>query len=289
MARSGPFPWEAAMVCRRRLALLGALVGVVFTATPLAMPRDSTHDQVAPDFDIRERRIQAESARAAQAARELRVSHPEAIVEFDAHRGTRIIHGHLSGLSGRTDGQPPDVARSFLASGGAELIDLAPEDLQTLRAKAATFNRSTRLWQVEFDQIVDGMPVFDGAVIVDLTSDGRVVRLVSGAVTPRGRLRGGIVDAEEAVRLAAGNVRGELDTFRPTVLARNPGPEQRTRIARGPFRGEPVASLVYFPLDGQLRSAWQVLVQPDEAPEPYTIVVDARSGRILLRRNGYRE
>jgi hypothetical protein len=56
-------------------------------------------------------------------------------------------------------------------------------------------------------------------------------------------------------------------------------------MAAGPLRCGPIASLVYFLMDGQLRSAWHVVVEPEGVPAPYDILVDARTGRILFRQN----
>jgi hypothetical protein len=131
---------------------------------------------------------------------------------------------------------------------------------------------------VRFDRTVDGIPVFDA-------SDVSGAEIGDGVRATPAYLRGGIVGAEEAVRLASGNVRASLDAFRPVVVRREPGPELRTTMAAGPLRCEPIASLVYFPMDGQLRSAWHVVVEPDGVPAPYDILVDARTGRILFRQN----
>jgi hypothetical protein len=159
---------------------------------------------------------------------------------------------------------------------------IAPDfDIREQRPTPTTVPRGTNgahVHRVRFDQTLEGIPVFDA---VD------VERAPSSDVDPPARayLRGGIVGAEEAVRLAAGNVRASLDAFRPVVVRRDPGPELRTTMAAGPLRCEPVASLVYFPMDGQLRSTWHVVVQPEGVPAPYDILVDARTGRILFRQN----
>ena len=275
------------MVTRRRLAPVCVAAAIVCLGDrPLAIHRPTIAARVAPDFDIRDRQgVASDSARAAQAARDLRARRPKAVIRFDGRKGVRVIHAASTGLNDPDRGPAIDVARRFLASADGALLDLDPEDVETLRVKEETSSPSTKLRQVYFDQSVDGIPVFDSAVAVHLAADGRVVRLESSAAPSRDRLRGGIVGPDEAVRLAAGNVRAELDAFHPTVIARDTGPDQRTRMARGPLACEPVASLVYFPLDGQLRSAWHVVVQPEGVPQPYDIVVDARTGRILLRRN----
>jgi hypothetical protein len=277
------------MIPRARLRS-SCIVAVVmcWTATPLAQQPAAPRPRVAPDFDIRERRTMTpESPRAAEAARELRTKRPGTIAQYDGRKGLRTFHAPRTGLSGPDRRKALDVARTFLSSTDSALLDLDPEDLETLQLRDATAE-SIKARLVYFDQSVDGVPVFDGVVALHVGADGRIIKVVSSVVSPRDRLRGGIVGAEEAVRLAAGNVRAELDAIRPVAIDRGSGPDQRTRMERGPLAGEPVASLVYFPMDGRLRSAWHVIVQPEGVPQPYDIIVDARTGRILFRRNSYR-
>jgi hypothetical protein len=160
---------------------------------------------------------------------------------------------------------------------------VAPDfDIREGRAAAPNVPQGTngaRVHRVRFDRTLDGIPVFDASEV-----SGTAIGDDGVQATPA-YLRGGIVGAEEAVRLAAGNVRASLDAFRPVVVRREPGPELRTTMAAGPLRCGPIASLVYFLMDGQLRSAWHVVVEPEGVPAPYDILVDARTGRILFRQN----
>jgi hypothetical protein len=273
------------MTTRFRLAP-ACVAAVILCQSPLpaeAQPRAAAM-RTAPDFDIRDRRtISPDSPRAAQAARDLRAQRPGAVVRYDGRTRVRTLQSP-SGLTGPDRRAPIEVAQNFLRSADSALLDLDPIDLDTLRPREEGDALAPKRRIISFDQFVEGIPVFDAAVAVHLAKDGRVVRVVSSAAPTRDRLRGGIVSAEEAVRLAAGNIRAELDSFRPTALERIDGPEQRTRMARGPFAVEPIASLGYFPMDGQLRSAWRVVVQPEGVAQPYAIIVDARTGRILHRR-----
>ncbi len=269
------------MITRARLSSSCVVAVVCLSATTSAMQAPAPSRP--PDFDIRDRRMQtADSARAAQAARELRSRRPNVVVRYDGRKGVRTFDAPGQGISGPDRRTGVEIAHAFLWSTDGALFDLDRDDLATLQPKHVFESSKGRV--VTFRQSVDGVPVFDAAVTVHVGPDGRIVRLVSSAVSVRHRLRGGIVDAAEAVRLAAGNVRAQLDTFRPLVVEREHGPEQRTRMARGPLAGEPVASMVYFPMDGRLRSAWHVVVQPEGAPHAYEIIVDAPTGRILLRR-----
>ena len=44
-------------------------------------------------------------------------------------------------------------------------------------------------------------------------------------------------------------------------------------------------SQVWFPIDGSVRLAWHVEIEPDGTPQFYDVVIDAQNGDLLLRRN----
>jgi subtilase family serine protease len=54
--------------------------------------------------------------------------------------------------------------------------------------------------------------------------------------------------------------------------------------AQGQARNQAPA-LVWFPIDGGLRLAWHVIVDPDAPDARYDVLIDAESGELLLRRN----
>jgi len=103
---------------------------------------------------------------------------------------------------------------------------VAPDfDIREGRAAAPNVPQGTngaRVHRVRFDRTLDGIPVFDASEV-----SGTAIGDDGVQATPA-YLRGGIVGAEEAVRLAAGNVRASLDAFRPVVVRREPGPDEQT-------------------------------------------------------------
>ena len=70
--------------------------------------------------------------------------------------------------------------------------------------------------------------------------------------------------------------------FSPTPVADASG---GARFARGQFRRDLLASLTWLPVDGALRLAWHVTVEPDSESELYDVLIDATTGEVLLRRN----
>ena len=125
------------------------------------------------------------------------------------------------------------------------------------------------------------MPVFDAVVSIHVDSTGEVVRVTSSAGRTDGRRRGATVTVAQAAVAAARNIRPELP-FEPTPVADASGV---ARFARGQFRRDLLASLTWLPVDGVLRLAWHVTVEPESESELYDVLIDATTGEVLLRRN----
>jgi subtilase family serine protease len=136
---------------------------------------------------------------------------------------------------------------------------------------------------VTFAQSFDGIPVFGGIVTMHIGPDGEVVRVTSSAARGTDRRVTAGLPADQAAMLAAADVSPEV----PFVPARVAGPAGSSAIkfARGRFRSDVSASLVWFPIDGGLRLAWHVEVEPDGEAQYYDLLIDAQTGELLLRRN----
>jgi extracellular elastinolytic metalloproteinase len=73
----------------------------------------------------------------------------------------------------------------------------------------------------------------------------------------------------------------QIDGYRPQPREVQRDAERRTIFEPGPFAAPPQAGLIWFPLDGALRLAWElVLTLPDLAGQ-YRIMVDAADGELL--------
>jgi hypothetical protein len=114
-----------------------------------------------------------------------------------------------------------------------------------------------------------------------IAQSGEVVRVTSSAARGEGCQRVPAVQAEDAATVAANDVSPE--TFFVPVRVGPTGGEA-ARFARGRFRRDVTASLVWFPMDGGLRLAWHVELEPEGLPQYYDVLVDAANGE-LLRRN----
>ncbi len=162
-------------------------------------------------------------------------------------------------------------------------LGLENGDLESLTVVRDYISGPTGLRHVTFAQSFDGIPVFNGTVSVHIDSTGDVVRVTSSAARGEGRERTPRLGAEEAATLASNDV--DPDAFFVPVRV---GPSTRpevARFARGGFRRDVTASLVWFAMDGGLRLAWHVELEPEGLAQFYDVLVDAGTGELLLRRN----
>lgn len=275
------------MTSRMHLGLLVAAVGMLTILSPLgaARQRAPQTSNPLPDYDVRQDRAAATPAPGAAA--ELQRQQPPR-----GQRGSRL-HAQTGGL--RVLDAPdvsvpraaaPAAIRSLLASLG-DRLGLAPEDLSSLAVVRDYVSASTGVRHVVFSQSFDDIPVFDGVVSVHIDRTGRVVRVTSGA--GRGGQRSGdvLIPAEEAAARAAANVRPE-QPFAAVRRGGTGGPRRIARFARGPFLREITSALTWLPMDGGLRLAWRLDIEPDGEPQLYDVLIDAQTDEVLLRRNRVR-
>jgi len=257
-------------------ALVFAAVGLV---TPVsAVRQQSSSDHALPDFDIREGRppqspspqAQVEIARGRQAGPGRARVHP-----FTG--GISVLE--RPGISVRPTAPAPAL-RNVVAS-LAERLGLENGDLASLELQRDYFTQSNGVRTVAFAQMVDGSPVFDAVVALHVGRTGEVVRVTSSAGRIGGRRRGGQFAVEQAVTAAAMNIRPDAP-FTATRIGHTNG---AAVFARGRFRRDLTASLVWLPVDGILHAAWQVTLEPESDSELYDVLVDAGTGEVLLRRN----
>ena len=166
-------------------------------------------------------------------------------------------------------------------------LGLAPADLSSLLVVRDYVSASNGVRHVVFQQSIDDIAVFDGVVSVHIDRDGRVVRVTSGAGRASQRSAAVLIPVEEAAARAAANIRPE-QPFAAVRRGGAGGPRQNARFARGPFLREMTSELTWLPVDGGLRLAWRLDIEPDGEPQLYDVLVDAQTGEVLVRRNRVR-
>lgn len=236
-----------------------AVAGLLAVSGPLlAVQQRAARQEPLADFDIRAGRpataptgpALAELQRAGAAARGRRVRlHP--------HTGAVRVLDAPNLRAGRAT--PNNALRATVASAG-DRLGLDRRDLESLEVVRDYTSTSTGLRHVVYKQSIAGIPVFDATVTMHIDNNGDVVRMTSSAARGGDRVPAPVLSASEAQNLAAQNAQGQA-------------------------RRDQAPSLAWFPIDGGLRLAWQVTVEPGGNEALYDVLIDAESGELLLRRN----
>ena len=196
--------------------------------------------------------------------------------------GLGTAPGALTGPSGE---KPERTVRGFVASNAA-LFGLDAAQAGQLRTIADYANPAGNLSWVELEQVINGIPVFQGRIRAAVRKDGAVARttgnLAAGldyallAASPQ-------LSAAEAVAAAARTIGVEIDpTGLPAARVEN---EAKTHVfPAGAFEGETKVDLVYFALEpGVATLAYAMVLW--EAVDAYYVLVDAMNGELLWRKN----
>jgi hypothetical protein len=169
-------------------------------------------------------------------------------------------------------------------------------------ADPSVLETSSGAHAVNLQQRYKGIPIFQANVMVRFAVDGRIhdttgsVITASGDVSTQRKL-----SVQEATLAAAKAVAhpeeaqhkdqfGEImpehgvdvTNFVPKVIAVFPNtPEQSAVLEQGPFGDEIRANLTWFPVGGELKLGWEILVTFPNYARQYDVVVDANSGEVL--------
>jgi hypothetical protein len=195
--------------------------------------------------------------------------------------GVKPGSGFLSGPSTDRAG----AMRGFIAR-HIEAYGLAQDQVQNLDLVADYSNPSGNMSWVEFEQRLNGVPVFQGLVRGGFTRDGELARItgpLAAGLDPAALGRSASMDAAKAVSLAAAHVGWNVPET-SLVLKAVGADGQRLTFERASMADDAKAWPVYFPLaPGVARLAWATEIWGD--PDVYLIVVDAEDGTVLFRKN----
>jgi len=141
---------------------------------------------------------------------------------------------------------------------------------------------------VRFEQVVNGVPVFQSETRAIIDADGRLVRTLGMLVPGAGEAEPltDLITPTTALVSAMDTVNLRLDES--IMTTRTEGDDRQnirieTRNSR--ISHDPTSSLVYFPLaPGVLIPAWSHVVLTNTGRDWYTLV-DAKSGSLLWRKN----
>jgi hypothetical protein len=182
----------------------------------------------------------------------------------------------------------PDRAATLLAflEGNAAAYGLAAgQATRELELVADYANPAGNMAWAEFEQKLNGLPVFQGLLRGGFTAKGELVRttgVLAAGVDAAALSTSPSVGAAQAVAIAAGNVGWKVaeSSLVPTA---SDSANHVTFTGSG-MADDAKAWLVYFPLaKGVARLAWATQILGD--PYGFLTVVDGETGTILFRKN----
>jgi len=195
-------------------------------------------------------------------------------------------------LTGASSKDREKIVRDFIGRNSL-VYGLTAKAASRLRKIADYTNPAGNFSWVEFQQEINGIPVFQGELRAALTPRGEIVRTV-GRLAPMVE-EGDTVPASlalspavapsvaDAIVSAASTIGMSLDAGEITL--KEASPDGRSFIFNpGPFAEDIKVEAVYFPLEaGVIARSWSMILWQD-TPAYYSIV-DAESGQLLWRKN----
>ena len=158
------------------------------------------------------------------------------------------------------------------------------EQAESLELVADYVNPAGNMAWVEFEQRINGLPVFRGLIRGGFTARGELARTTGVLAAGLDAAQLGTapaLTAAQAVSRAAANVGWSVpaDALVPTATESG-----RVTFARGTMADEAKAWLLYFPLaPGAARLAWATEIWGD--PDAFLVLLDADDGSVLFRKN----
>jgi hypothetical protein len=226
----------------------------------------------APEFDIRGPRATTLPAPPQPAARAqagsldaVRGAIPDLTVKWSAlTQAPSRIYSTTQALTGPAPGAASDIAMAFLVD-NRDIFNLTPQDLSEVVFTRQLLTDHNGVTHLTLQQRVHGIEVFGALININVDRDGRVWS-IGGELMPGAHAsintQAPVLTSDAAAALAAASAGVEA-----------------VRAIRH-------AGLVYFPLAlGNLRLAWDVVVEDGRTPNIYRTLVDAADGAVLWREN----
>jgi extracellular elastinolytic metalloproteinase len=183
-------------------------------------------------------------------------------------------------------------------------MGFAAEQAPEYIADPTVLETSSGAHAVNLQQRYKGIPIFQADVTVRFAVDGRIHDTTGSVITASGDLSARRkLSVQEATLAAAkavaqpnpgetqqkdqfGEIMPEpsvdITNFVPKVIAAFPNtPEQSAVLEQGPFGDEIKASLTWFPVAGELKLGWDILLTFPNYARQYDVIVDANTGEVL--------
>jgi len=218
--------------------------------------------------------------------------------------------GFLTGPGGHGGAVSKSSLEAFPASDHARVIKAFLNEhsavfghdasaLDSARVRQDDVTQHNGLRTLIWEQTLDGIPVFEALLKGHITWAGELVNLSSHFILdPAKAVQAGAlnrnaapgrpgISAVKALVLAAADLGVTLDEEGITMDEGPVGAEQKQTLYAGPLAGPAWAQQYWVPMDADTtRLCWQVFVTARlPKMERYQMLMDARTGEVILRRN----
>ena len=221
------------------------------------------------------------------AVNQLRSRVPSAEVSFSTLTGSAEVvenkAGTLTAADPDRDGKT--IVSDFLRE-NADVFGIRRDEVDQLDFIGESVNPEDGLRMVRFQQVVNGLPVFQSETRAIIDRDGRLFRTLGLLVSDSDQAEplDNLMSAPEALVAAMNTVGIELE---PSVMTSDKVGKRKVLVNANSRRIRDVATsqLVYFPVaPGILIPAWSQITFTRGDRDWYTLV-DARTGALLWRKN----
>jgi len=195
--------------------------------------------------------------------------------------GSDVMQGKAF-LTERSSVKRSDILIDFLQD-ITELTGVSTEQVSQLKVVADYKNPEGELAFVELNQEINGVPVFRGEVKAGFTKNNEIIRVINNLAPglEYASLSKDFGDPQNAVIAAAVSIDYEIDA-QETALNKRESTEIKAVFGTGDWTT--TAEKMYFPIEpGVAVPAWRVLIW--ESVGAYYVIVDARTGTMLWRKN----
>ena len=185
-------------------------------------------------------------------------------------------------LSAATAVKRPDALRAFVA-GNKDLFGLSDKQIGALEQTKDYTNPDGNLSFTQFEQKINGVPVFRGEVKAAFTKRGELVRVINNLAPDLdyASLSNDFRNPLDAVKSAANFTDYE---FKAEDLIADDSASTDLKRVFGDGDWATTAEKMYFPVEsGVARAAWRVLIW--EKIGAFYVIVDAETGEMLWRKN----
>lgn len=191
-------------------------------------------------------------------------------------------------LTSPSSQSPQSIADSYMRGDGAARFGLKSSDLEYVLDESTYDSGHTGVSHVFFNQFVNGLPVYRGVAQVNVMPDGRVLNASSSFqadALQRANSPVPTLSAGDAIQAAARDL--GYPAFRAMPLPARAGDDGRQVFAGAGLSSEEILTrLVYEPHEGQLRLAWQFVVDRfEQESKLLDLRYDAQTGELLASDN----